>query len=176
MAMEGQQGKAVFKDIMNKSAKAFLSSFILENRHELECTTPKFIVADEKREYATIQGVKESQYTDANEQLVFIIADAWYSNQIVIVLTDSRKNDSFHVLKIARPQVLAPVAMNDTTTRFATQSEQIKRDMMQSLEKTKKTKGAGEADPAPTMVTEQVAQAEAPTEAATEAATGASST
>tara|TARA_B100000963_G_scaffold340558_1_gene339371 strand:+ start:1178 stop:1741 length:564 start_codon:yes stop_codon:yes gene_type:complete len=139
--MEGQ-GKAVFDHVLNASTKAFLSSFIVENRHDLECTTPKFIIINGKQEGACIQGV-EDKYAKETEQLVFTILDAWYSNQIVIVLTDSKKEGHFHVLKIARPQVLAPVIMNESTTRFATQSAEMKRDLLQAMIKHQTTKKAG---------------------------------
>lgn len=176
--MEGQ-GKAVFDYLMDESTKSFLSSFILDNRHDLECTTPKFIIADVKREYATIQGVEGHKYTENNEQLIFMVADAWYSKEIVIIVTDSTKKNSFHVLKIARPQALAPVTMNDTATRFATQSAKLKNDMIQSIKRTKDAElpgattaanapaatsqaaVAGEAGPVPTTETGQVAQADA---------------
>lgn len=168
--MEGQ-GKAVFDYLMNESTKAFLSSFVLDNRHDLECKTPKFIIADVKREYAVVQGVEGHKYTKDNEQLIFIVMDAWYSNEIVIIMTDSTKKNSFHVLKIARPEALAPVTMDDTATRFATQSAKLKNDMIQSIKRIKDAElpGATTAENAPaatsqaavpTTETGQVAQAE----------------
>lgn len=135
--MEGHQGKAVFDHMLNASTKAFLSSFIIENRHDLECTTPKFIIINGEQD-ACIQGVGD-KYAKQNEQLVFTILDAWYSNQIVIVLTDSKKGGLFHVLKIARPQALGPVIMNESTTQFATQSAEMKRELLQTMTKDQTT-------------------------------------
>ena len=139
--MEGHQSKEVFDHMLNASTKAFLSSFILENRHDLECTTPKFIVITGEQD-ACIQGVG-NEYAKQNEQLIFTILDAWYSNHIVIVLTDSNKEGQFHVLKIARPRALAPVIMNESTAQFATQSAEVKRQLLQTMTKDQTTKEAG---------------------------------
>lgn len=137
--MEGHQGKAVFDHMLNASTKAFLSSFIIENRHDLECTTPKFIIIDEEEQDACIQGVGDNKYAEQNEQLVFTILDAWYSNHIVIVLTDSKNKGRFHVLKITRPQALAPVIMNASAAQFATQSAEMKRELLQTMTKDQTT-------------------------------------
>ena len=174
--MEGQ-GKAVFDHLMNESAKAFLSSFVLDNRHDLECTTPKFIIADVKREYATVQGVKGTKYTEDNEQLLFMVTDAWYSNEIVIIVTDATKKNSFHVLKIARPQALAPVTMDDSATRFVKESAKMKHDMIQSIKKTKAAElpAATTAEIAP-AATSQAAAPATETGQVAQAVTGAPST
>jgi len=154
--MEGQ-GKAVFDHMLNASTKAFLSSFIIENRHDLECTAPKFIIINGDHDDACIQGVGDDKYAKPNEQLVFAILDAWYSNQIVIVLTDSKKGGLFHVLKIARPQALAPVIMNESTAQFATQSAEMKRKLLQTMTKDQTTKEAGL--PAATTTPDAISQA-----------------
>mgnify|MGYP001498366676 CR=1 FL=1 len=114
----------VFNDLLGREEKTFISSFIMENIHELECSDPRYIYFDPTQKRASVQDTKNAK---ENMDLVVTISEAWYSRQIVVVLKET--DTKFHVLKITRPTILNPVEITPGARAFMDQLATMKKEL-----------------------------------------------